>query len=446
MTISLLDAVIDRQLTARGLSAPNNAATPPSTPDPYAAPTDKLITLSGYGQLLSAASRFSDTLASTASSSNTISSSSADVATGVATSGAASASYSLNVTQIAKARTVDSAAVVADPSAVLYAGGAFSIQFGSYNYGTQTFTAGPADPVSINVTNGSLNGIASAINSAGAGVTASVKQDGFGYRLSIASNQTGAASYFKISATDNDPLSSFQNSLQQLGLYESQVAQDAIYSIGGVSSTNASNTNLQLADKATFNILKAGTTTLTVSPDSSGFLGAAQALVANYNAAIGTAASLTGTGGALNGDAVGGQFATDLRAAAVATYANPGSTLTTLSSIGITPTSGSSTSTLSIDATALQTAFNSDKLGATNFLSTLAQGLKTVVTGYTNTSGGTILNQAKTVQQGVLSTILSGQPPAGVATLPKGIQELLLQRSLSTGSVVPSLPTISVFA
>lgn len=64
--------------------------------------------------------------------------------------------------------------------------------------GPITITKGAADPVVINVGDGSLANVVGAINSANAGVRASAVQTGDGVRLQLTSTTTGAASTFGV--------------------------------------------------------------------------------------------------------------------------------------------------------------------------------------------------------------------------------------------------------
>jgi flagellar hook protein FlgE len=90
-----------------------------------------------------------------------------------------------------------------DPTTTqVYNTGTLQIQTGTLDVAGGTFTPGGA-AVTVNVTDGSLQGVASAINAAGAGVTASVVQDTTGnYQLQISGNTIGAANGFTIAGAD----------------------------------------------------------------------------------------------------------------------------------------------------------------------------------------------------------------------------------------------------
>lgn len=83
-----------------------------------------------------------------------------------------------------------------------YNKGTLQIQLGAVNTNTGVFTSS-GSAVTVNITDGSLQGIANAINGASAGVTASVVQDSSGnFQLSISGNSTGSVNGFQITGAD----------------------------------------------------------------------------------------------------------------------------------------------------------------------------------------------------------------------------------------------------
>jgi len=451
-SVSLIDAVYSARLTVAGLPALANVQTEqtgvaPST-DPYAAPSSSLTQLSGYGQLLSAADRASNGFSSLLSSnSNFASSSSTSVATATATSSATAASYALNVTQKAVGQTLESG-YFADPAEQLFSAGSFSITVGSATPVTVTLQEGTGLIEGVNYPWGSLTGLASAINSASAGVTASVESSSFGYKLKLESNTTGADNAISLTAPTNDPFNTFVNNLTQLGFTQTQAASDATFTIDGVAGTSASNTGIALADGASFSIAGTGATTITISStsfvaaDLSSVTTAANKLVQDYNSLQGTATQLIASGGSLNGDTT---TATPLSSAIYLatkdTYVNGASTLTTLAQLGITDTA--QTNPLSLNTATLTAAFTSDAAGTASLLTSVANTLHSLIAGYLGNSG-TILTQAKSVEQNM--SFINGQPASSYSNLSNDIKQYLLQKSLASASVPPGLPDISVFA
>ncbi len=109
-----------------------------------------------------------------------------------------------------------------------------------------------------------------AINSANKGVTASVINDGTGFRLVMSSNNTGASNSLKITSSDTtgtglskltyDPAST-TNTVSQ-----TQAASDASFSVDGVAITKASNTVSDVIPGVTLNLTgTTGTTPTTLT-------------------------------------------------------------------------------------------------------------------------------------------------------------------------------------
>jgi len=357
------------------------------------------------------------------------------VATAVASGSTTPGLYTVNVTQAAKAQELQSSAYAVDPTAVQYGTGAFTIQ-----------TSTSASATTVNVSNGSLNGIRDAINGAGAGVTASVGQNSFGYYLSIKGNQTGANGDTISINSSTDPLTSFRNSLSQLGLTQTQAPQDASYSINGVAATGASN-SISFANGGTLNLAGPGSATISVGQSLSGVIKSAQTLVNNYNALLGSLTVLQGTNGALNGDSTASTLQASLFSTATSAIStNNGSNLLDLSAIGIT--SASSSDPLYLDLTTLTNAYNNsatDSLGTSSLLDTVSTSLKALADSYT-ANGGPILSQsqstATSVQDDIKNTILGYDPSAVV---PSFLTNILAQRAFANSGAI-SIPGFSTYA
>jgi len=127
-----------------------------------------------------------------------------------------------------------------------YKTGTLQIQLGTINTGAGTITPSGA-AVTVNITDGSLQGIATAINSASAGVTASVVQDtGGNSQLKIVSTATGVADGFTIAGTDTGgagatsltALDYAAGATAQNNANFTTIAQAADASIGNVTSTS----------------------------------------------------------------------------------------------------------------------------------------------------------------------------------------------------------------
>jgi flagellar hook-associated protein 2 len=148
--------------------------------------------------------------------------------------------------------------------------------------GTLTITTGSKDPVTvtINSSNCTLNGVCNAINSANAGVTATLINDGSStpYRLLITADETGTANSFTL--TDN------LSGGQALGLTQTQAAADAQFLMNGVSMSKSSNEISDVISGVTITLKEESTNpvTLRVDRDVDSIVTAFKDFVSAYNA------------------------------------------------------------------------------------------------------------------------------------------------------------------
>ena len=162
--------------------------------------------LSVFSQVKSLMSTLSDSAAKLAKSSawdGMLASSSNSAAVSVNVSGTTSAtSFGIGVQQLARGQSVASSVMGAAGTPV--GAGSMSIELGKWNAGGTAFTPGAeaAKNVSIDAAD-SLSDIASKINGANAGVTATVLRDASGERLLMRSSTTGEESGFRINVTED---------------------------------------------------------------------------------------------------------------------------------------------------------------------------------------------------------------------------------------------------
>lgn len=219
--------------------------------------------ISEVGKIKSALSKFRDLAAKLASTDfwKTSTGTSASSAVGITTSSSASpAQYSVNVTSLATAQSI-AAPPVASSQATLGAG-TLTIQ-----------RAGGGDPFAVTIeATDTLAAIRDKINAAGAGVTASILNDGTGARLMMRSNETGAANGFNttVSGTGLDGLT-FNAATQTGGATPAQAAADAVATINNLPITSTSNTLTDVIDGVTLTLnaeTPAGAVNVTVAPDN----------------------------------------------------------------------------------------------------------------------------------------------------------------------------------
>lgn len=285
--------------------------------------------------------------------------------------------YAVNVTQLATAQKRTSA--VYDTKAAIGAG-------------TLTVGVGTASMnISVSAT-ATMSDIAAAINSSTSnpGVTATVVNGTGGSQLLLSSNKTGVANGYTVSSSSDSSsgLATFATALNTAGTTE---AQDAKLSIDGIAATSASNNVSGVLDGVTLNLAKTGSTTLTVTQDTSKITTAITNLVTAYNAYNTTVTALDaydsskGTTGALLGDPLLNSVKRAMSSLMGSSVA--GNAYGTLANLGITRASDGS---MSVDSAKLSAALATDPTSVKNLFtgaSGIATKLQTAVTGFVSNNG-----------------------------------------------------------
>lgn len=248
------------------------------------------------------------------------------VASASASGSAAAGSYSLEVTQLARAQKVQSAG--------------YSSSSDTVSTGTLTIATGSSSVnVTIDSTNNTLSGVAKAINSANAGVTASVANDGSKYYLVVTGNSTGSSNSFSMSGISELAYDSSSSSNTMSSIYS---AQDAKFSLDGISYTRSSNTVSDVVTGLTLSLTGTNTgnaTQISVAASSSDLSTKISSFITAYNSVINLIAkdtaydSTTKTAGDLNGDSAASRIKSQLRSIVSDTFS--AGSLTRLSSIGV---------------------------------------------------------------------------------------------------------------
>lgn len=240
-------------------------------------------------------------------------------AVGGTVSGVASAtSISVEVAKLAKAQSLASNAV---PAATNMGTGTLTIQLGAWNAGLNSFTPGtaPAVPITIAPGEDTLAAIASKINGANAGMTATVLKDATGERLLLRSKETGLEQGFRIQVTDTDGDNTDNQGLSRLaydpengtaGMNSTQAARNAEASINGVAVVSAKNTLVDTIPGVTLNLAQetTGPVEITLATDTATMKKNISDFVAAFNALNKTLTEATKydaetkTAGVLQGD------------------------------------------------------------------------------------------------------------------------------------------------
>ena len=400
--------------------------------------------LSAFGQVSSALSTFQSTIAplttttafqsfAASAADSTIASVSID---STKSSALTAGSHTLTVSQLADSQRTASGAFTDTTSAV--GTGSITIATGTWDSGYSTFTPNGtvgSKTITIDSTNNSLAGIRDAINAAGAGVTASIVNDGTGNRLVLNGSATGAANGFKISTSDSDG-----NNLDASGL--SQIAFDptasggtpqtthlsnavnANFTIDGLAISKPSNTVSDAIAGLTIGLTKVDTTgtTFAISRDTSAATTAITNFVSAYNTIQSGISTLTAynatsnTAGTLNGDSTTRLISTRLQSL-IATVVPTGGSITNLNDLGI---AFGSDGQLKLDTTKLARDPNSvSKVFAKT--GTVADSLVSYTSSTDKTQAG---SHALTVSQLATQGTLTGSAAAGM-TITAGVNDAL---------------------
>ena len=229
--------------------------------------------ISAFGQIKSLVSTLSDTLSKLTSVTgwNPVTATSSDNASVSvsAIGGTQPNSFNVTVQALATAKSTASAAF---------------IKGSAIGAGTLTLTVGSggAVPISVSATD-TLADIASAINGAGAGVSASVLSDASGDRLLLRSKSTGTDSAFTLAVTaDDDGSTTDRTGLSRLVVGTSttdattgvtttedpittQVASNAEAKVNGIAVTSSTNTFANTVSGVTFNVQKVTATPIEIN-------------------------------------------------------------------------------------------------------------------------------------------------------------------------------------
>jgi flagellar hook-associated protein 2 len=215
----------------------------------------------------------------------------------------------------------------------------------------------------------SLSGLASAINSAAIGVTASVITDSSGSRLSIVSGTSGAAGQLTPITTNN--LSDATTS-SSITFSTGQVGQDAKLTVDNVPITSSSNTVTDAIAGVTFQLLATSATStpvqVQITDDTTDIATAISGFVSAYNTVIGDIntqeqSSAGGTSAPLLGSPLIAQLQESLTGSLFSGAASGSINNITQLGIGI-----NNDGTLTLSADTLTSVLNSNLADVTGFL------------------------------------------------------------------------------
>lgn len=272
--------------------------------------------LSAFGSLKGALSSFQSSMSElnrlATFGKRSASSSNADAVAVTASNSAVAGNYSVSVSQLAAAHSLASGSYATADAVV--GEGTLTLRFGTTDYtppapGPESYNSFAVNAergtatITIDSSNNSLKGVRDAINSAKAGVTAAIVNDGSGFRLLISSDTSGAENSVEIAVTDSDGNHTDSGGLSALAfnagatnLSQTAAAQDAQFTVNGLNVSSASNSVNGVIDGVNF-ILKDVTATspisVSVKEDRSAVKDAIGKFVEGYNSFIKQMSALT---------------------------------------------------------------------------------------------------------------------------------------------------------
>jgi flagellar hook-associated protein 2 len=263
--------------------------------------------------------------------------------------------YTLNVISAGSPTSTLSAAglsVVSDPdTSSISSSNTFTLSVDGTNY-------------QISPASNTLNALAEAINSSGAGVSATVVNIGPptapDYRLSLQSTSLGSES-IQLNDGTHDLLTV---------LTEGAAAQYQVDGQPSPTPISSNSSTITLAPGVTADLLATGETTVTVAPNSSGAASALSAFATAYNAALAELGNNHGTaGGALTGQSIVFSLGQSLQS--LGEYTGGSGNVQSLADLGLT---FNSSGQLSFDQATFENVASTDPNDVTSFLGSASTG------------------------------------------------------------------------
>ena len=204
-------------------------------------------------------------------------------ATASAAASAPSGAYDLTNIKLAKAQEVYSSTYASASAQVGSGSGALTFKF----------TGGSSAKINIPSSADTVQGIAKAINAAGAGVTATVIQTSTGVHLGLQSTTSGATNAFSVSGSGAVSSLSYSASGSGSTLTLAQAARDASFDLNGEPITEPSNGSIKLLQGLTINLTSSGSAAVSVAKSSQSLSSALSTLTTQFNNAVSLIAKQT---------------------------------------------------------------------------------------------------------------------------------------------------------
>ena len=316
------------------------------------------------------------------------------IATATASSGAVPGTYSLEVTQLARQHRIATPTGASSPfdadNKLIGGGGTLTIALGTPGENT------PVQSTTVSIADAATpEEIRDAINTANAGVSATVVNGSSGKQLVLVGNTAGSDRFIKLSGIAGLSYDGAGGDADEFS--EVEAARGSAFKLNGILVTASTNTVTTAIDGLTINLLEESpadvATTLTVSRDNSGISTAINAFVKAYNdfntnaSSLGNYNATTQVAGTLNGDSTLRSAQQTLRQAINTIPAELTGSLRRLSDIGVTIQLNGS---LAVDSAKLSAAITSDAAGVAGLASAYGEAFKTATNALIGTEGSII--------------------------------------------------------
>ena len=376
--------------------------------------------LSSYGLVKGSLSAFQTSVSVVSNLGNFIArdavSSQPDALTASADKNAAEGTYYVDVDALAKQQSL-----VSDSSRV------FETTSDLVGTGTIVIQSLVADAAAVSVTidddNNTLAGVRDAINAADAPLTASIINDGDGYRLVLTADETGLENRIDITVTeaidDGGALTglsvlAYSSTTGSGNMSQNQPAQDAQIRINNLTVTAAGNKIDFAIDGLSINLQDVTSTslTLTVTQNTSLARGAVTGFVEGYNQLVdrlsGVSAydSAVGSASSLTGDATIRAIESKLRGLLSTSVENVGGNYSTLAELGIT--TDAITGRLGLNTATLDAALAENPLDVANIFTALGRPSDSNISFVSSSSATKVGDYAVSLTQTAEAAALSG--------------------------------------
>ncbi len=298
------------------------------------------------------------------------SSSDSSIITATTGIGATAGSYNVSVEKMAQNHTITTAAYNTVNDSV--GTGTLTLRFGDYSSGSFAVNADKTiQTITVDSTNNTVSTLRDSINAGSYGVTASIVNDGTGYKLVVKSNDSGQKNNIEIVAADSDGNNTDALGLSKISFDENNTVfggsntnmsqtvngQDAKIIMDGITITRDSNKISEVVEGVTFDLASASpgkNVSISISQNSSTIQDNIRSFVDTYNKVMTNISEVTkfnsanGEKGILIGDATIRGIQSSMRGILNTQLKEIGGSVQSIADLGILTTR---TGTLEIDET-----------------------------------------------------------------------------------------------